>query len=137
MAENLKLETYKLAWENLRHYGELRFKILATFLVISGGLFSIALSSAERSLISFWFPCTGGVVMAIVFGLLEKRINEGMEGFAEATIALEKELQISEFERPQLERSKFTKALMPVMMWAVYGGAVAMWFAAGIYRHLY
>jgi hypothetical protein len=130
-----KLEAYKQICENLRHYGNLRFNILTAFTVLSGALFTIALGPGRTSRPAFLYPCAGGIIIAVVFGLLEWRINRGLEGFADAGELWEKELKIHHHKGPLLRRSCFSKMLMPLMMVSIYIGAIVMWAAAGQFRN--
>jgi hypothetical protein len=125
------LEAYRQAFETLRHYGNLRFTMLTAFVVISGALFTTALQ-AKQLTIRFVFPSIAGIVIAIVFGLNEWRINTILDFYAKKIVALGKDLEMTPEAYKRPKQTAFWKWITPVMVLVIYAGSIVMWIAAWI-----
>lgn len=121
------LEAYRQAFENIRHYSSLRFSLLTAFVVISSGLFTIALQAKELTL-QFFFPFIAGLVIAVAFGINELRINKILEFSADRAVELAGYLEIKTDTRPP--RNAFWKWCTPVLVLTIYAGSILMWIGA-------
>jgi uncharacterized BrkB/YihY/UPF0761 family membrane protein len=66
-------QTERLA--SVRHYSALRFAILTVFLAATGGLVQAWMNRQDLQLSSDWFIPVAGMVVAVVFGLVQGRIS--------------------------------------------------------------
>lgn len=123
-------QAYTQAFETMRYYGNLRFTALTAFIIITGGLFTIALRNTK--LVSeFWFPSVAGVVIALAFGLVEWRIANNFEFYGEKTEIIGKHLRFDSEVTSRPPNSEDWRLAVRVILESVYGGSILMWIAVG------
>ncbi len=130
-----RLEAYKQANEDHRHYGKLRWTILTVFLAVAIPLFTVALNKDVLHSNVFWFPFTGGILIAIVFSVSEWRINTALEFLREVVKRLEADLGLPQSSPSNRKREWLRKWLASTLVWTIYVGSIVLWIAASCYRN--
>lgn len=126
---NWALEEYRDASTNLRHYSNLRFAQLTIFMASTGGLI-IAIARAGPSSVLFVTTILPflGVVLVIVFTILELRLYRYWKGiFCEAK-KLETTLEFAQYRTRK--RSKIISGNFAILL--LYAITLAMWLAVAL-----
>jgi hypothetical protein len=132
-----ELEAYRQAFESLRHFSNLRFAMVTVFVTITGGLFYLAFGRARRLKHGFLFTCVAGVIIAVAFGILEQRTNEILEFYANKTVELGKQLQMTDLAVSRPSRATRAARLAEYALPLVYFGTMALWVAAPIVMYAF
>jgi uncharacterized membrane protein YesL len=132
-ADDVNLEAYKQAFEMFRHHSNLRFTVLATFLVIMGGLFTIALRSAKNAKnvpAEFILSMFAGIAIAFIFAAGEYRISVDLHFYGKKVASLAHDLHMSPnaIERPSGARCWVWINMGLVEI--VYVGSIILWIVA-------
>ena len=121
-------EAYTQAFETLRYYGNLRFTVLTAFILITGGLFTIALRNTEGSPIFGLFR-VGGILIALVFGLAELRIAINFEFYGRKTETIGQLLNLTEEVISRPPGARLWAWIVGCLLLLIYLGALTMWIA--------
>jgi hypothetical protein len=121
------LEAYGQANEDLRHYGNLRFKVFGAFTAITGGLFALVIEHRDESHVSLVALACFNVAISLVGILLEWRINEVAEFYAKKVDTLAKELGMSSTACSFPPKTALGKWLGSIPTYVVYFGSIIMW----------
>jgi hypothetical protein len=138
------LDTYKVSFEMMRHYSNLRFTMLTVFVGISTALFALAIKSVvtgspprispQADLFPFKASMFAGIGIAIVFSFAEYRIGSLFDFFWERTTSLGKELGMKEEAYSRAPDAFLWRHVILFLFLAVYVGLGALWVIA--WRHV-
>jgi hypothetical protein len=129
------LEAYRQAFQTVRHFSQLRFAVLAVFASLTTGLVAIA-SGRGSAVVNApgVIPNVLGMLLALVFGITEWRMNEIMEFYAAKIVALGTILELSSEAASLPPKSMFWRRSDPALTLLVYAAAVIVWIAAALMR---
>jgi hypothetical protein len=131
--ENALVEAYTQAFGTMRYYGNLRFTVLTAFIIMSGGLFTLALRKTKGFTVSFRLASLSGILMAIVFGAFESRIASNFDFYGAKTVQIGQLLKLSQDVISRPPGSSAWRWIASVLLLAIYVGAGIMWLA--LVRH--
>lgn len=96
------VEEYKDVSSNLRQYANMRFAQLTLFVALSGALVSVAFKPATQVAAPRWIIRTAGIVLSLVFWLLEHRSTVYWIAFIKRAERLEDKLSFRQYKgRPK------------------------------------
>ncbi len=130
MAAEPNLEAYSQANEDLRHFSALRLKALGTFTAILGGVFVFAVDHLKDHPRAVMALSVFSIMISISGIILEWRINQVAEFYADKVDDLAKELGMSAKACGAPEKTILGKWLGSIPGYLVYIGSSAMWLYA-------
>ena len=125
------LEAYRQAFQTVRHFSQLRFAVLAVFVTLTTGL--VAITSGRGPAVAntpVVIPSISGILIAVVFGISEWRMNEIMEFYAAKIAALGTILELSPEAASLPPKSSFWRRSDPTLTLLIYAAAVFVWIAS-------
>jgi len=97
--ESLKVE-YKELCENMRHYADMRFKLLTLFSVFTGFLLTVSFSS-QFTFNSKTVLNIGGLIITAAFWIMEERYSDYWHAFRKRAEKIEEILDLRQYhDRP-------------------------------------
>ena len=124
------VEAYTQAFETMRYYGNLRFTVLTSFIIITGGLFTIALKNMKR-FPDFWLPLAAGILIALAFGAAEWRIAYNFDFYGQKTEIIGQLLGMTSDVTSRPPNSVEWRLIAKVILELIYGGSLIMWSIVG------
>ena len=123
------LEEYRQVNENLRFYGNLRFAQLTLFFVATGALLAALDGSiAVVPVLTSPVLAVGGLILVLVFAILEQSAVKYWCHYRERAIHLEQRLGLDQYsKRP---RGSFLNATNAVRL--LFLSASALWMTVGV-----
>ena len=91
-------DEYKDVSTNMRQYGNMRFAQLTLFIVLIAGLLTVLFTSDPplTSLVGFVLKI-GGLIITVVFWIIEERAADHWHHFSRRAVELEKELGYQQY----------------------------------------
>lgn len=121
--QSLLKHEYSEVNQNFRHYSNLRFAIFTVFFAITGVLIASTFGiSNEQISESRAFLKLGGVIVTLVFFVLEHILNEYLRHFAKVAVDLEQKLGYTQFStRPtfkvQARHATYALYILFLLFW--------------------
>lgn len=115
---------YKEVCNNLRFYGDLRFKQLTIYLVLNGGLVT-ALTSSSCRVVPNWVAAMVGICFSFLFWVIERSSNRYWDSLFARAKALEEELQLQQYSTIRRGTSIFSSAVSATHL--IYWLVAASW----------
>ena len=99
-------EEYKEVSNNIRHYGSMRFVLLTLFSTLSASIIAALFLSANQPPMptKTMLKCLG-IVLVVVFGLMDQRASEYWSSFWKRAMELEATLNYSQYKARPYRRT--------------------------------
>lgn len=100
-SDDFKRAEYLDVSENMRHYGNMRFAQLTLFIAITAAQLSVLFNSdiPKPSLLICHFIEYGGLIVTVVFFIMEERAVSYWDNYRIRGVELEKDLSYQQFTR--------------------------------------
>lgn len=124
-------DEYKDVSANMRQYGNMRFAQLTLFIVLTAGLMTVLFTSdlPSTSLVGLVLKI-GGLIVTVVFWIMEERATDHWHHFSRCAVELEKQLGYQQYStRPARTVVSATNAVR-----ALYFFVFLFWVATLIWH---
>jgi hypothetical protein len=123
-----KVEEYKDVSANMRQYANMRFAQLTLFIATSGAMVGVAFKPAAQVAAPRWTIRTIGILLSVVFWLLEGRSTAYWNVFMSRAKELERDLLFSQYlNRPDPPELAGIKMNATNAIHLLFGSIVAFW----------
>lgn len=131
MDTQVNIAAFEQAMELFRHYGNLRFTVVAAFVGLSTAIFALAYKSAEgfgpRRV--YPLPCLAGMLISVVFFLAEMRIEHKLQLAWDTAKAVGEKLGMAQIAITDPPQTALWSWIAMLAMWSIYISSFGLWIA--------